>query len=107
MQEDRRFDSEIIIDEEQPLQVQDETLPSIPYKLYTTALLLTFLGLLLIVFGILIQSDSSQNKDGGKILWLIGVMLLIPGVFYGVRLVIAYRSKDVHLRNEILANIPI
>lgn len=68
-------------------------------------MILTLLGITLFVLGF---NPILQKWDPfkGFLFWVSGVVLIIPGIFYLVRIVQAYKATDDGERTSILREIP-
>eukprot|EP00826_Nyctotherus_ovalis_P038418 TRINITY_DN3599_c0_g8_i2.p1 TRINITY_DN3599_c0_g8~~TRINITY_DN3599_c0_g8_i2.p1 ORF type:complete len:127 (-),score=21.68 TRINITY_DN3599_c0_g8_i2:216-596(-) len=98
---------ELSVDEDQPLSTRVETLPSIPFKLFAVSFLLVAVGVSLMVLGTIGRIGWASKRKVAEKLWYIGAVILIPGLFYGTKVAIAYRSSDTKTRVEMLSDIPI
>ncbi len=89
-----------------PSQSTPVALPPIPWKVFALSIFLTVSGMVLIVLGFI---DEIRKSDpiGGLSFWLTGALVCIPGVFYTVKLIIAWRSTDPEERMRILDDVPV
>ncbi len=87
------------------IEIHPKDWPEIPIK---TVLLTLFLFIVGVGFSIGGITSYFSNSDGVKTLTflLFGVFLTIPGAYYGVFLIQAYRATTPEDREEILDQIP-
>jgi len=81
-------------------------LPPIPWKIFILSSFLTVAGIILISMGFVKDAKNSDPLGGGSF-WLTGVLVLIPGIFYSVKIILAWRSTDAEERLRFLDDIPI
>ncbi len=80
-------------------------LPPIPWKIFALSVFLAISGLTLVILGCV---DKVRKSDPGNGLsfWLTGGLVFIPGAFYTVKLITAWRSSDPEERMQILGDVP-
>jgi hypothetical protein len=80
--------------------------PEMPAKTVLLTLFLTLVGLGFTIAGIICYFE---NAEGSKTItfFLFGIFLCIPGCYYGIFLIQAYKAETPQEREEILDEIPI
>lgn len=88
------------------IEIHPKDMPEIPLK---TVCLTLFLFVVGIGFSIAGVSNYFASGDGIKTLTflLFGIFLSIPGIYYGIFLIQAYRADTPEDREEILDQIPV
>jgi len=66
---------------------------------------LAFLGVVLFGIGF-IQDIRAWDPSQGVMFWAIGVVVSIPGFYFTVKVIQAYRAPDEQTRQAILSEIP-
>lgn len=81
-------------------------LPPIPLKIFALSVLLTVAGVVLLALGCVGEMRRS-DPGNGLTFWLTGGLVFIPGAFYAVKLILAWRETDPEERMRILDDVPI
>ena len=74
-------------------------------KTFIFTIILTIIGIILIICGI-IKAIFAQRIMGGIMFWILSILVLIPGGFYSFQFYKAKISKQNYERQEILDSIP-
>ena len=79
-------------------------LPSIPIRLIILSVILFLSGIILLVMGF-VNEVKSVDPLNGVLCWILSVLVLIPGVYYLVRIIQFYREENPNIREEIIGDI--
>ena len=85
-------------------KLSNKQLPQIPLKPLLLSIFLTICGLILIIVGF-IGDATKHTPGGGTLYWIGGFLVIIPGVFYGIKIFYAWRSNDPEERARIIDDI--
>ena len=81
-------------------------LPPIPWKIFALSIFLTIAGITLIVLGFV--DDVRKTDPGNGLSFLItGALVCTPGIFYTVKLIVAWQTTDPEERMRILDDVPV
>ena len=80
-------------------------IPSDLHKTLVITIILTVVGIILIIAG-LIKAIIVQRILGGIMFWILATLVLIPGGFYSYQFIRAKMTKTNYERQEILDSIP-
>ena len=80
-------------------------IPSDLHKTLIITIILTVVGIILIIAG-LIKAIIVQRILGGIMFWILATLVLIPGGFYSYQFIRAKMTKTNYERQEILDSIP-
>ena len=81
------------------------TIPPELHKTFIMTSILTIVGIILILVGIL-QSVITGRVLGGIMFWILSILVLIPGGFYSFQFYRAKNAQKYYERQEILDSIP-
>ena len=80
-------------------------LEPIPWKIFALCVFLTIVGIALIIMSFF--DSIKRNTPAGSVLyWIVGVLLIITGVIYIIKILRAWKTTDPDKRKRILEGIP-
>ncbi len=80
-------------------------LPPIPWRIFALSLFLGLSGIILIILGC-VPEIRKTDPGNGLAFWLTGALVCIPGVFYSIKLFMAWRTHDPEERRRFLDVVP-